>query len=106
MVVDGCLTGRNLHGDAFGVYEWVWDTTGLIGEHAVEVRLDPRDRLISGDENGDNNSLLVVVEVQTPVSAAATWVSVATQYANVYAISGTAAARDLPYLSGEVDRAI
>ena len=106
MVVDGRLTGRNLNGDAVGVYEWVWDTTGLIGEHAVEVRLDPRDRLISGDENGDNNSLLVVVEVQTPVSAAATWVSVATQYANVYAISGTAAARDLPYLSGEVDRAI
>ena len=106
LVVDSRLTGRNLNGDAVGVYEWVWDTTGLVGEHAVEVQLDPRDKLIRGDEDATNNTLLVMVAVQTPVSAAATWVSVATQYANVYAISGTAAARDLPFLSGEVDRAI
>ncbi len=105
-ILDNRLTGSNLNGDAVGLYEWAWDTTGLLGEYEIEVILDPRDRLVNGDENPDNNVYTLVVQVQPPAAAAATWVSVETSYAHIYAISGTAAARDLPFLSGEVDRAI
>ncbi len=105
-ILDGRLTGSNLNGDAVGVYEWAWNTAGLSGEHEVTVQLDPRDKLQWGDENPDNNALTLTVEVQPTAAAPSRWVSVETQYATVYAISGTAAERDLPYLSGEVDEAI
>lgn len=105
-ILDGRLTGSNLNGDAVGLYEWAWNTAGLSGVYEVTVQLDPRDKLQWGDENPDNNSLTLMVEVQPTAAASARWVSVETQYATIYAISGTAAERDLPYLSGEVDKAI
>ncbi|MCL4868520.1 MAG: hypothetical protein KJ063_06120 [Anaerolineae bacterium] len=105
-LVDHRLSGRNLNGDAMGLFEWVWDTTGLDGEYEIEVILDPRGRIIIGDENLDNNSLTVTVTVQPRSAPPASWVSIETNYAILYAISGTAAERDLLFLSGEIDRAI
>ncbi len=106
IVMDSHLTGRNLNGDAVGVYEWVWDTTGLTGEHQINVELDPRDRLIQGDEDAANNELIRIITIDPAAAAPSQWVSLETAHAFVFAISGTAAERDLPYLSGEVERAI
>ena len=68
IVMDSHLTGRNLNGDAVGVYEWVWDTTGLTGEHQINVELDPRDRLIQGDEDAANNELIRIITIDLAVA--------------------------------------
>ena len=33
------------------VFEWIWDTSGMPGQHEIQVVLDPRDVITYGDEN-------------------------------------------------------
>ena len=54
-VAGGPLDRRNWNGQAEGVYEWAWDTTGLAGDHTIEVVLDPSDVIQANDEDTGNN---------------------------------------------------
>lgn len=105
------LNGRNLGGDAVGLFAWAWDTTDLAGLHRVSVVLDPQNAIVIGDENPDNNRIDLDIEVQ-PAAALpagevdAHWITIETDYATIHAVSGTAAARDLEQLKQATDNAV
>jgi len=110
-VDDGTLSYRNLAGDAIGLFEWAWDTTGQAGEHLVHVILDRHDTLQAGDENRDNNQVAIPVVVQAattkPVAERnATWVTAETNCCFVNVVSGTAAYRDLTDLLSQIETAV
>lgn len=110
-VAEGTLSSRNLGGDAVGLFEWAWDTTGEVGDQLVHVILDRYDTITEGDENRDNNQVALTVPVLDPQTLPlnernATWVSAETTCCNVYVVSGTAAYRDLPELLVTVETAV
>ncbi|MBK8903819.1 MAG: hypothetical protein IPM53_21740 [Anaerolineaceae bacterium] len=110
-VAEGTLSSPNLAGDAVGLFEWAWDTTDKVGEHLVHVILDRYDTISTGDENRENNQVMLTVPVRDPLELPpnernATWVSAETDCCNVYVVSGTAAYRDLPDLLVQVETAV
>jgi hypothetical protein len=105
-LVSDRLNWRNFANEPGGLYPWVWDTTGLPGRHEITIVLDP-DGAIAG-ENGHAAPRQVTLEVELqPARPAPTpsWVTVQTDCCRVYAISQTAAHRDIEYLAIEVDLA-
>lgn len=110
-VAEGTLNGRNLAGDAVGLFEWAWDTTDETGEHLVHVILDRYDTVTAGDENRENNQVELSVSVLDPLTLPpnernATWVSAETNCCTIHVVSGTAAYRDLPELLVQVETAV
>jgi len=110
-VAEGTLSSPNLAGNAVGLFEWAWDTTDNVGEHLVHVILDRFDTVSAGDENKDNNQVMLTVAVRNPLELPpnqrnATWVTAETDCCNVYVVSGTAAYRDLPDLLVKVETAV
>lgn len=105
------LNGRNLAGQAMGVLEWIWDTTGVSGPQTITVSLDQEDLLQIGDENPDNNVVTILTTVQErdtlpPREQNATWVTAESACCIIHAVSGTAAYRDLPELLLTVEAAV
>ena len=110
-VASGPLDRRNWNGQAEGIYEWAWNTTGLAGEHQIEVVLDPTDTIQAGDEDPSNNrvTLTTTVEVasgQAALDAAATWQTTEISCCFVHVVSDTAAARDLAALLPQLESAV
>ncbi len=110
-IAGGPLDRRNWNGQAEGVYEWAWDTTGLAGDHTLEVVLDPADAIQTGDEDATNNRVtlttsVVVATGQAARDIAATWETVELNCCVVHVVSGTAAARDLATLSPLLESAV
>jgi hypothetical protein len=110
-VASGPLDRRNWNGQAEGIYEWAWNTTGLAGEHQIEVILDPADTIQAGDEDPTNNrvTLTTTVEVasgQAALDAAATWQTTEIACCFVHVVSDTAAARDLTTLLPLLESAV
>ena len=110
-VASGPLDRRNWNGQAEGIYEWAWNTTGLAGDHQIEVVLDPTDTIQSGDEDPTNNrvTLTTTVEVasgQAALDAAATWQTTEISCCFVHVVSDTAAARDLTTLLPLLESAV
>ncbi len=107
----GVLSGRNLGGQATGLFQWAWDTSDLVGYQEVSVILDQDDLIQIGDENPANNIITLPVEV-LPASAlpdaeaGATWVTAESACCQIHAISGTAAYRDLPKLLQTIETAV
>ncbi|MEK7787257.1 MAG: hypothetical protein AAB658_17795, partial [Chloroflexota bacterium] len=61
-------------------FVWAWDTAGLQGTQLLTFVLDPDDEIQIGDENPDNNELIVQVPVAPrselpPPEAGAAWAS-------------------------------
>lgn len=107
-VAEGTLSAPNLAGDAVGLFEWAWDTSGGTGEHLVHVILDRFDTITEGDENRENNQVALTVPVRDPKELPpnernATWVTAETNCCFVHVVSGTAAYRDLPQLLEQVE---
>lgn len=105
------LDSRNWVGQAEGVYEWLWDTTGQPGEHEIRVVLDSLDQIKEGDENEANNEVKLKVKVrragERPLAERdATWVTAETDCCKVHAQTNTAAYRDLPLLLNMVETAV
>lgn len=110
-VASGPLDRRNWNGQAEGVYEWAWDTTGLSGDYQIEVILDPYDAIQAGDEDPSNNAVTITATVMIPTGqaardAAATWQTMETNCCVIHAVSGTAAERDLSTLASLLDSAV
>ncbi|MCO5182355.1 MAG: hypothetical protein M9965_00145 [Anaerolineae bacterium] len=106
LLIDGTLGWRNLADEAIGLYEWIWDTSGMPGQHEIQVVLDPRDVITYGDENPNNNAVELVVDVASAETVSAEWVVSRSDLAILHVVSGSAAERDLPYLADAVDNAI
>jgi hypothetical protein len=92
-------------------FEWVWDTSGLIGPQTLSVVLDPDDAIQIGDENPDNNLITRTVDLhpreQLPaVWADARWVQQASGCCVFHYISGSAAERDIDTLITLADEAV
>jgi hypothetical protein len=105
------LGSRNLAGQAEGIFTWIWDTTGQPGDHEIRVVLDGQDTIQEGDENQSNNETSFIVEVrragERPLAERdATWVTAETDCCDVYALTRTAAYRDLPELLEAVEMAV
>ncbi len=110
-VAGGPLDRRNWNGQAEGVYEWAWDTTGLAGEHTIEIVLDPSDAIQTGDEDATNNrvTMTTTVEVasgQAALDVAATWQTTEINCCIVHVVSDTAAARELATLLPQLEAAV
>lgn len=105
------LDWRNWAGNASGIYEWVWDTTGLPGAHEIRVTLDTMDEIKEGDEDPANNEVIFEVNVakagERPLAERdAAWITGETECCTVYALTRTAAYRDFPELLEMVDTAV
>ena len=110
-VAGGPLDRRNWNGQAEGVYEWAWDTTGLSGDHLIEVVLDPSDAIQLGDEDPLNNTVAITATVNIPTGqaardAAAVWETTETNCCVIHVVSGTAASRDIATLSPLMEKAV
>ena len=107
----GPLDRRNWNGQAEGVYEWAWDTTGLSGDYRIEVVLDPSDTIQIGDEDPSNNTISIIATVHVPTGQAArdltaTWETMETNCCVLHVVSNTAAARDLGALAPLMEQAV
>jgi hypothetical protein len=105
------LDRRNWNGQAEGVFEWAWDTTGLAGDYTIEVVLDPTDSLQVGDEDALNNTVAITATVTVPTGQAArdiaaTWETAETNCCIIHVVSDTAAARDLATLGATLETAV
>ena len=110
-VAGGPLDRRNWNGQAEGVYEWAWDTTGLSGDYRIEVVLDPGDAIQAGDEDPSNNTISIIATVHVPTGQAArgltaTWETMETNCCVLHVVSDTAAARDLGSLAPLLEQAV
>jgi hypothetical protein len=110
-VAEGTLSRPNLAGDAIGLFEWAWDTTGESGDHLIHVILDRYDDIQVGDEDRNNNQVAIPVAVNDPEALPArirqaTWVTTETACCQVHVVSGTAAYRDLSDLLTIVETAV
>jgi len=110
-IVSESLDSRNWVGQAEGIYEWKWDTTGQPGEHKIRIILDSLDQIKEGDENEANNEVLIEVKVrragEKPLAERdATWVSADTDCCQIHVQTNTAAYRDLPLLLEKVETAV
>lgn len=110
-VASGPLDRRNWNGQAEGVYEWAWDTTGLSGDYRIEVVLDPGDTIQAGDEDPSNNTISIIATVHVPTGQAArdltaTWETMETNCCVLHVVSNTAAARDLGTLAPLMEQAV
>lgn len=109
-MVHGNLNWRKLSGDTVGLYQWVWDTTGQVGEHTISATVDPNDLIQIGDENHDNNQAEITLQVQ-PISAlpepeaAARWITAENECCRIHVVSDTAAHRDISKLLIRIDEA-
>lgn len=111
LTLTSALNGRNLAGEAVGLFAWAWETEGLAGEYAVTVTLDPDDEIAVGDEDPTNNSAAFSVPVhpsrfRPPQEIGASWVTAATDCCTLHVVSGTAAHRDLAQLRETADAAV
>lgn len=105
------LGWRNWEGRAQGVYEWVWDSSGLPGPHEIRVILDAQDLLQEGDEDPANNEVTFNIRVgkssERPLEERdASWITAETDCCVVHALTRTAAYRDFPELLGMLDSAV
>lgn len=92
-------------------YQWAWDTTDLVGDHAITVVIDPDDEYTEFDEDETNNRATTIVSVlaaeELPFSMLDMgWEWSEGAYTYLYAIRGTAAHRDLPELTALADEAV
>jgi hypothetical protein len=90
---------------------WVWDTTGLDGEQALLVWVDPDDEVRAGDESQDNNVAALTVALQPAterpaMEAAAAWTTTASDCCVFHYMTGTAAERDLEMIVAAYEDAI
>jgi hypothetical protein len=109
-IVNEILNWRSLGGQTYGLYEWIWNTAGKAGPHAVSVILDPDNLVQIGDENPNNNQVIINVTVNPrsdlpPLDADAVWITESSDCCTLHAVSGTAAHRDLTYLLSATDAA-
>jgi hypothetical protein len=110
-VVNDTLDQRNWEGNAEGIYEWVWDTSGLVSKHEIRVILDSQDVIQEGDADPTNNEATITFRVgkamERPLEERnASWITAETDCCYVHAITRTAAYRDFPELLTMVDSAI
>ena len=110
-VAGGPLDRRNWNGQAEGIYEWAWDTTGLSGDYRIEVILDPFDTIQAGDDDPANNATVITATVNIPTGqaardAAAGWQTREIDCCFIHVVSDTAAARDLPSLAPLLESAV
>lgn len=100
LALQGALNGYNLAGDAIGLFAWAWDTTAYWGDHEVIVTVDPEDTVKIGDEDPDNNQVVLPVSVlpanNRPVRERNQgWEVVETDCCVIRVVTGTAAHRDI-----------
>jgi len=110
VLLNSNINSRNLNSESYGLYQWVWDTSGEEGIHTLTAILDPNDAISAGDEIIENNtaSLDFVVHSRselTEIESSAAWVTSSNDCCNVHVVSGTAAHRDLDELLEIVDSA-
>jgi hypothetical protein len=104
------LNWRSLGGETYGLYEWAWNTTGQTGQHTITVIVDPDDRIQIGDENPNNNQVIINVTINprsdlSAIDANAAWVTASNNCCTLHVVTGTAAYRDLSQLLTTVDAA-
>lgn len=111
IVSAGNLSWRNWEGKAQGVYEWVWNTSGLPGWHEIRVVLDSQDLFQQGDEDPSNNETVFTVRVgktsERPLEERdASWITAETDCCFAHTLTRTAAYRDFPELLVMLDSAV
>jgi hypothetical protein len=111
VVSSGNLNARNLDGNTVGLFKWAWDTTNLAGLREVQIILDRDDHIRAGDEDPSNNQVTMMVTVEQDkdrpfLEVGAEWLTAESNCCFIHAISGTAAARDLPELTMMTETAV
>lgn len=92
-------------------FTWAWNTTEFVGPHTLTVVLDPTDEIQIGDENTDNNTLAIAVNVlpRAGLPAAlrcAEWVTVESECCIFNYITGSPAERDIELITAAAEDAV
>ncbi|MFN2187666.1 MAG: hypothetical protein ACK2T3_02775, partial [Candidatus Promineifilaceae bacterium] len=108
--VSNNINWRTVDGQPYGLYQWVWDSSGRLGSHKITVFLDPENDIFIGDETPGNNVAAAQLHVASSgvLSEAETnahWVTEELNCCLIHVISGTAADRDLEELKPLIDEA-
>ncbi len=112
VIVNEPLGGwRNLNGDTMGLFQWVWDVGEVVGDHTIQVILDPNDVITEGDSDPDNNIATLDVSILSAsmlpqVAQNQVWETYVTAYSKIHVVTGTAAHRDKDALIEMVDAAV
>lgn len=111
LVGNDTLNDRNLDGQAIGLFKWAWDTTNVTGSHEVQIILDRDDHIQVGDDDPLNNQVTMAVNIERErnrpfLEVGAQWLTVESNCCIIHAVSGTAAARDLPQLQAMTETAV
>ena len=98
-IVTDILSHRNWAGEAEGLFEWAWNTTGQIGPHEIRAILDPNDVIQIGDESVENNEVVFNVDIGNPRKlpksiANTSWAMEESDCCHIFTLTGTAAYRD------------
>lgn len=98
--MQGALNGRNLAGEPVALFTWAWDTTSYWGDHEVIVTVDPDNAITRGDENPENNEVVIDVAVLPDHTRPAAerdqrWEVSEIDCCVIRVVTGTAAHRDL-----------
>jgi hypothetical protein len=93
------------------VAEWVWQVSSTAGSHEIQVTLDQGDLIQVGDENPDNNTVIITLPILASASRPvnernATWATAESDCCTIHVVSGTSAYRDLPELTVMVETAV
>lgn len=105
------LNSSNLGRETLLLLPRAWDTAQYQGRNTITFTADPTDEVQIGDENPNNNSLTVEINVLAPntlaeVSQTQEWITRETDFARVHVASGTAAHRDIEQLLTLTDESI
>ncbi|MBI3244744.1 MAG: hypothetical protein HYZ49_20900 [Chloroflexi bacterium] len=88
-------------------FVWAWDTAGLQGTQLLTVVLDPDDEIQIGDENPNNNTLIVPVDLLPSAELSKTiWLKAESDCCLFNYISGSAAERDIELIKATADKAM
>lgn len=88
-------------------FVWAWDTAGLQGTQLLTFVLDPDDEIQTGDENPDNNTLLVPVNLLPSAESPKTsWLKAESECCIFNYLSNSAAERDIELIKATADKAM
>jgi len=104
------VTANDLAQHPTARFEWFWDTSGLSGEHVLEIVIDPADSIQRGDSNLEDNSIALVIEIaaldpDAPEPYERGWLTDSSECCLLHFISDSISESEIDLLKTAVDRA-
>jgi hypothetical protein len=106
-IAESRATPYGIGGRLQTTFVWAWDTASLQGTQLLTFVLDPDDEIQTGDENPDNNTLLVPVNLLPSAESPKTsWLKAESECCIFNYLSNSAAERDIELIKATANKAL